>query len=170
MTACTIGFLRCMLLGTSLALLGIPGCARNSLPAAPDFSRHDLAGRPVRLSDYRGKVVLLNFWASWCGPCREEMPQFSQWQRDDGARGLRIIGVSMDDDAASARDFLKKYPVSYPIVMGDTKLGESFGGILGLPTTYLIDPQGRIVARYEGESSLAAIGAQIQKVLAKTTG
>jgi cytochrome c biogenesis protein CcmG, thiol:disulfide interchange protein DsbE len=152
------------LLAASFALL-IGGCAKSAKDMAPDFSRNDLAGEPVHLADYRGRLVLLNFWASWCGPCREEMPQFSAWQRSDGARGLRIIGVSMDDDVQSARAFLKQHPVSYPIVMGDAKLGETFGGILGLPTTYLIDAQGRIVARYEGESSLGKMGTQIQGLL-----
>jgi cytochrome c biogenesis protein CcmG, thiol:disulfide interchange protein DsbE len=151
------------------ALLNGPSFATNPIETAPDFSRNDLAGHLVHLVDYRGKVVLLNFWASWCGPCREEMPGFSQWQHEYGAKGLQVIGVAMDDDAESAQKFLKQYPVSYPIVMGDAKLGESFGGVLGLPTSYLIDVRGRIVARYQGESNLKEMKAQIQALLSHMT-
>jgi cytochrome c biogenesis protein CcmG/thiol:disulfide interchange protein DsbE len=161
--------LRLAVVAVSLTLPGAPSVAKNLIETAPDLSRNDLAGNPVHLIDYRGRVVLLNFWATWCGPCREEMPRFSQWERNYGAKGLRVIGISMDDDAESARAFLKQHPVSYPIVVGDAKLGESFGGVLGLPTTYLIDPRGRIVARYQGESNLKKMEAEIQTQLSHIT-
>lgn len=133
--------------------------------AAPDFTRPDLAGKPVHLADYRGKVVLLNFWASWCGPCLEEMPRFSAWQRTYGAAGLRIVGVSMDDDPAPVKQLLARHPVTYPVVMGDAKLGDTFGGVLGLPLTYLVDRRGQIVARYQGESDLAKMEAKLKTLL-----
>jgi len=132
---------------------------------APDFTRIDLAGKQVRLAEYRGKWVLLNFWATWCAPCREEMPRFSGWQRDYGAKSLQVIGVSMDDDVAAVKQFLTAYPVSYPIVMGDAKFAEGFGGVLGLPLSYLIDTQGRVVARYQGEVDLAKIDAKLKEFL-----
>jgi cytochrome c biogenesis protein CcmG, thiol:disulfide interchange protein DsbE len=152
-----------------LVLLSGPSVGESPTATAPDFSRADLSGQTVRLYDSRGKVVLLNFWASWCGPCREEMPRFSQWQLSYGAKALQVIGVSMDDEAASAKAFLRQHPVSYPIIMGDAKLGQSFGGILGLPTTYLIDAGGRVVARYRGESNLAKLEAQMRSLLSRTT-
>jgi cytochrome c biogenesis protein CcmG/thiol:disulfide interchange protein DsbE len=133
---------------------------------APDFSRADLAGKPVHLADYHGKLVLLNFWASWCGPCLEEMPKFSAWQREYGAQGLQVIGVSMDDDMAPARRLIAKRPTSYPILVGDAQLGEAFGGVLGLPLTYLIDREGRIVARYQGDGELAKMETKIKGLLA----
>ncbi|MCC6632487.1 MAG: TlpA family protein disulfide reductase [Gammaproteobacteria bacterium] len=135
--------------------------------AAPDFTRNDLASRQLTLSEHRGKLVLLNFWATWCPPCREEMPLFSRWQRELKGKGLQVIGVSMDDDATSVKDFIAKYPVSYPVVMGDVKLAQSFGGVLGLPLSYLIDAQGRVVARYQGEADLAKMEAKIKEVLAQ---
>jgi len=134
---------------------------------APDFTRKDFANKQLTLSGHRGKLVLLNFWATWCPPCREEMPLFSRWQRELKGKGLQVIGVSMDDDATSAKDFLAKYPVTYPVVMGDVKLAETFGGVLGLPLSYLIDARGRVVARYQGEADLAKMEAKIKELLAR---
>jgi cytochrome c biogenesis protein CcmG/thiol:disulfide interchange protein DsbE len=133
---------------------------------APDFTRTDMNGRQVLLSKYRGQLVLLNFWASWCAPCREEMPLFSTWQRSLGARGLQVIGVSMDDDVREVQKFLAAYPVTYPVVMGDAKFAGTFGGVLGLPLSYLIDAQGRVVARYQGEVDLQKLEARIKELLA----
>jgi len=141
------------------------GHAVNVGDTAPDFVAVDTDMKDVKLSDYRGKVVLLNFWASWCAPCLKELPRFSAWQRDYGVEGLQILGVSMDDDAAPVRRLLAKHPLAYPILMGDAKLGEAFGGVLGLPCSYLIDTEGRIVARFRGEGDLKQIEAQIKALL-----
>ena len=129
----------------------------------PDFTRTDMQGKTFALSALRGKVVLLNFWATWCAPCREEMPVFSKWQRIRGKQGLAIVGVSMDDDIDSVQRALAARPVSYPVVMGDAKLGERMGGVLGLPLSYLLDREGRVVARYQGEASLGAIEGKIKE-------
>jgi peroxiredoxin len=152
------------------ALLSLPltaAAAMNVGDVAPDFARDDLSGKQIRLSDHRGKVVLLNFWAAWCAPCREEMPAFSKWQDEFRAKDFQVIGVSMDDDAAEAREFLNAHPVSYPVVAGDAKLAEHFGGVLGLPLSYLIDAQGRVVARYEGEADLPKMEARLRQLLAR---
>jgi cytochrome c biogenesis protein CcmG/thiol:disulfide interchange protein DsbE len=151
-------------LGLAVMLCGTVD-SKNVGDMAPDFSRTDFAGKPVHLADYRGRLVLLNFWASWCGPCLEEMPRFFRWQKDYGARGLQIVGVSMDDDAASAKRLLARSAAPYPMVLGDAKLGETFGGVLGLPLTFLIDPQGRIAGRYQGNADLAKMEAQIKAML-----
>jgi len=133
--------------------------------AAPEFALTDIDGKALRLADFRGKLVLLNFWASWCGPCLEEMPRLSAWQRNYGAAGLRVIGISMDDEAAPVQRLLAKRPVDYPIALGDEALGERYGKILGLPQSFLIDRHGLILARYRGEVDLAQVEAAIKSHL-----
>jgi thiol-disulfide isomerase/thioredoxin len=140
------------------------------LAEAPDFARPDLAGNAIALHAYRGKLVLLNFWATWCGPCLSEIPRFAEWQRRYGPAGLQILGVSMDEDPAPVRIAYQKFRLSYPVVMGDAKLGELFGGVLGLPFTYLIDSRGRIVDRFEGEPDLRRMEARVQALLPHTPG
>lgn len=135
--------------------------------AAPSFSRTDLNGKRVALSAYRGKVVLLNFWATWCAPCLAEIPVFADWQKEYGGRGLQVIGVSMDDDAPPVRRLYQKYRLNYPVVMGDENLGELYGGVLGLPISYLIDSKGKIVKRYEGTVDLKQFEGEIQRLLPK---
>ena len=132
---------------------------------APPFSRTDFAGARISLSAYRGKLVLLNFWATWCAPCRVELPRFAAWQKQYGPQGLQILAVSMDDDPALVRDFLRQIQPNYPVLRGDARLGERYGGVLGLPVTLLIDRHGIIRARIEGEADLAAMEAQIRKLL-----
>jgi cytochrome c biogenesis protein CcmG, thiol:disulfide interchange protein DsbE len=136
-----------------------------TLRVAPDFTRTDLGGRPLTLHSYRGKLVLLNFWATWCGPCLAEIPRFAEWQATYGTAGLQIVGVSMDEDAAPVKRAYEKYHLNYPVVMGDAQLGERFGGVLGLPLTYLIDPHGRIVRRYQGDLNLKQLESQIKSLL-----
>lgn len=138
-----------------------PGPAGRPYSPAPDFVRTDLSGRPLRLDQFRGRVVLLNFWATWCGPCIEEIPAFSRWQRQFGDGRLQVIGVSMDDDEAAVKRFVAKHGVPYPIVMGDAKLGESFGGVFGLPQSFLIDARGRIVYRSIGEPNIETLRSKI---------
>jgi cytochrome c biogenesis protein CcmG/thiol:disulfide interchange protein DsbE len=133
---------------------------------APAFARRDLGGKPVSLREYRGKVVLLNFWATWCGPCQVELPRFAAWQKQYGPAGLQVIAVSMDDGDGPVRALVGKLGVNYPVVMGDAALGERYGGVLGLPVTYLIARDGRIAVRYEGGTHLAEMEKRVEQLLA----
>ena len=132
---------------------------------APGLARMSLDKQRVDLSALRGRVVLLNFWATWCAPCQIEMPRFVVWQEKYKAEGLSIVGVSMDDEPDTVKAFLNKKKLNYPVVMGDEKLGLAYGGVLGLPVTYLIDRQGVIRARYQGETGLDGMEATIRQLL-----
>jgi len=138
------------------------------LRPAPDFSLTDLAGRKLRLSDYRGQVVLLDFWASWCDPCKREIPHFVEMQNRYGPQGLQVVGISMDDDEKLAREFQEQFKMNYPVAMGSAQLANQYGGILGLPITYLIDRQGRIAAWHVGATEAEVFEAEIRKLLAST--
>jgi thiol-disulfide isomerase/thioredoxin len=159
-----------------LLLLVVPSIAFRSADAqtataasqvnqpAPNFSRLDLDHRNVSLSSYHGKVVLLNFWATWCGPCLLEIPKFSAWQKEFGTNNFQVIGVSMDDASPDVVQMVAKLKIPYPVLMGDERLGEAYGGILGLPVTFLIDRDGTISARYR-TPDLARLKADIQHLL-----
>jgi len=134
---------------------------------APEFVRADLAGRSIDLKSYRGKVVLLNFWATWCAPCQIELPKFDAWQKKYSAQGLQVLAVSMDDGDAPVRRSVRRLHLDFPVVMGDAKLGDEYGGVLGLPVTFLIDREGRVVAKLKGETDLAALESQVKQLLAK---
>jgi peroxiredoxin len=137
---------------------------------APDFSLPDLTGRKLDLSSYRGKVVLLDFWATWCDPCREEIPHFVELQRKYGDQGLQIIGVSMDDGPEPVRNFYQHFKMNYPVVMGDAKTGELYGGVLGLPIAFLIGRDGRISAKHIGATDISVFEKEIVNLLRSKAG
>jgi len=147
--------------GTSKAG-GRPGAIDS---AAPGFSLHDLDGRPLELSTYRGKVVLLDFWATWCVPCKDEIPHFVKFQDAYRDQGLQVIGVSMDDSPKPVQQFYRDFKMNYPVAMGSTALADSYGGILGLPVTFLIGRDGRIAAKYVGATDMSAFESKLQSVL-----
>ncbi len=135
------------------------------LRPAPDFTLTDLSGSKLSLSAYRGKVVLLDFWATWCAPCKEEIPHFVDMQNRYGPRGLQIIGVSMDDDDKPVREFQQQFKMNYPVAVGTTQLAGQYGGVLGLPITFVVDREGRIVSRHIGQTNAEVFEAEIQKLL-----
>jgi thiol-disulfide isomerase/thioredoxin len=155
-----------------LALLLFGAAPAQAVPlqpgsVAPPFVRPDLAGKPVSLKALHGKFVLVDFWASWCPPCLIEIPHLIALKKQHAGK-LEIVGVSMDDDAASAKEVAAKHPFNYPLVMGDVALGKSFGGVLGLPALFLIGPDGKVIANWRGEVPPDEIGKAVAAALAKT--
>ena len=127
---------------------------------APDFMLSAPDGRQVSLKDFRGKVVFLNFWASWCAPCREEMPAMQRLYQEFRGKGFEIVGVNVKDQRTDALAFLKKLQITYPIMLDpDGKVGELYGAF-GMPLTYLIDRNGTVLARLMGPADWYTPGAR----------
>jgi len=119
--------------------------------SAPDFSLKDSDGRTVKLSDYKGKVVLLNFWATWCGPCKVEIPWFIEFEQKYKDRGFAVLGVAMDEDGWSVvRPYITERKMNYRILLGDDAIAEQYGGVDSLPTTFVLSREGKIVGRHVG--------------------
>ena len=134
---------------------------------APQFTRSDLQGHPFDLKAQRGKIVLIDFWASWCAPCILAIPHLSQLQEKYGARGFQVVGVSMDDSANTTKETMQKIRFNYPVVLGDAKLGNLFGGVLGLPLQFLVGADGKILAVRSGEFPPTALDKEIAAALKK---
>jgi peroxiredoxin len=133
---------------------------------APDFELQDLDGRTVRLADLRGKAVLLNFWATWCPPCKVEIPWFIDLQKQYGAQGLQIVGVSMDDAGPDkVSKFAQQMGINYPVLMGNDKMADLYGGVQALPTTFYIGRDGKFVSRVYGLVSHGEVESNIRAAL-----
>lgn len=165
------------LLSALLAVLGLAACssgvraaepvkAEKDRKPAPDFTLKDADGKTVHLSDYKGKVVLLDFFATWCGPCKIEIPWFKEFERQNKDRGFSVLGVSMDDDGWEVvKPFLKDLGVNYRVVIGNDFTAQSYGGVDALPSTFLIDREGRIAAVHVGLASRKDFEDGIEKLL-----
>lgn len=141
------------------------GAADASLPLAPDVALATLDGQQFRLSELRGRVVLLNFWATWCVPCRSEIPELNAMQRDLETQGLSVVGVSWDDSAEYIKDFQKDVPQNYRVLLDGESVGREFGGIASFPTTLVIDRHGRVRQTIIGERDRAGFEAAIKPLL-----
>lgn len=112
---------------------------------APDFTLQDADGNSLKLSDLRGKVVVVNFWATWCGPCALEIPWFIEFEQQYKSKGLEIVGISMDEDGWKAiKPYVAAKKMNYRILLGNDSVGQLYGGVDSLPTTFIIDRQGRL--------------------------
>lgn len=142
-------------------------CMANAKPARFDFAIKDLDGKEVQLASFKGKVVLLNFWATWCGPCKAEIPGFVELQ-DKYRDHLTIVGYSVDDDAAKARAFAQQYKMNYPILLGEGRedVQDAFGPIWGIPASFLISKDGRVCKRHLGIAPKAVFEKEIQALIA----
>ncbi len=135
---------------------------------APDFELQTLDGKNLRLSDLRGKAVLLNFWATYCGPCKIEMPWFVELQKEYGPQGFQIVGVAMDDASTEEiAKFAKEMGVNYPILIGKESVGQSYGGVSVLPTTFFLDRDGKLIAREFGLQSRSVFVDHIKKAMSQ---
>jgi thiol-disulfide isomerase/thioredoxin len=133
---------------------------------APDFTLQSLDGQSMTLSDLRGKAVLLNFWATWCAPCKIEMPWFVELQNEYGSQGLQIVGVAMDDSSKEdIAKFAKDMGVNYPVLLGKEAVGEEYGGVPALPESFFIGRDGKIVDKIIGLKGKAEIEDAIKKAL-----
>jgi peroxiredoxin len=133
---------------------------------AASWELKDVDGKTVKLSDFKGKVVILDFWATWCPPCRAEIPSFVELQDKYKDKGLQIIGISVDQDGAKVlKPFIEQNKINYPIILADEKVQSDYGGIEGIPTTFIIDKEGKISAKHVGLTQKAEFEKEIEPLL-----
>jgi peroxiredoxin len=132
---------------------------------APDFALTSTEGKTIRLSDYRGKVVVLDFWATWCPPCRAEIPDFIKLYSKYKQDGFQMLGVSLDEGGLKdVIPFMKQYGINYPIVLGTEEVVSAYGGIRGIPTTFVIDKNGYVRDAFEGYRPSSVFEKLIQQL------
>ena len=134
--------------------------------AAPEFELADVDGAMVKLSDFKGKVVLVNFWATWCAPCEIETPWFVEFDKKYGEDGLEIVGISLDEEGVEpVKEFMERYSIEYTIVMGDEDTAQNFGGVIGLPTSFIVDQDGKFYSMHRGLVSKDLYEDEIERLL-----
>jgi len=127
------------------------GQQQKSYPPAPDFNLKDLDGKDVRLSDHKGKVVLIDFWATWCPPCRKGIPELVEMQKKYGSEKFIVLGISVDqDDENKVRDFARDFQINYPVLFYTPDVIDAYGGIEAIPTTFVVDKQGKVRQGVQG--------------------
>jgi cytochrome c biogenesis protein CcmG/thiol:disulfide interchange protein DsbE len=163
------------LAGVSTALQSDPApqwaTSERASDEAPNFSLKTLSGDTFRLNEHRGKVVVLNFWGTWCPPCREEIPMFVKLQRELGDEGLQFVGVALERSAGpeEVRAFTQKMDMNYPVGLGDGSIARKYGGVRGLPMTFIIGPDGIIQGHIPGMATESMLRPGLEKLLKTTT-
>ena len=181
-----MGFFHCIKkIGWTVAAIAllIGGCSRPASRSAshvkpsgdrrpaPNFSLRDPDGKTVQLSDYRGKVVLLNFWATWCGPCKVEIPWFIDFERAHKAQGFAVVGISMDEDGWEAvKPFISEAGINYRVLLGNDSISQLYGGVDSLPTTFIIDRDGKIASVHLGLVSKSTYENDLDQLFQSASG
>lgn len=158
-------FMLMALVGCAVALGTAPVQAAAKVP---EFSLSQVGGqnKAIDIKDYRGKVVLVVFWATWCQPCMHEVPSLISLQKEFGPKGFSVIGLSVDQGGTSAVSrVIKAEGINYPVAMSTAKVGNKFGGIFGIPTAFMVDREGNVVKRYTGLTSHDVFASDLQRVL-----
>jgi peroxiredoxin len=140
-------------------------CSASQGKARYDFTLKDMNGASVRLADYKGKVVLLNFWATWCGPCRTEIPELVRLVDEHKAEGFEVLGVSIDDTPEQLRTFAQEMKMNYPSLLMLEELDQAFGPMWALPTTFIIDRHGSICLKHMGPVTKEMVEREIKGLL-----
>ena len=142
-------------------------CMVDAKPANLNFTMPDLQGKDVALSSFKGKVILLNFWATWCGPCKAEIPGFVELQDQYGKDGLVVVGYSVDDDAPKAKAFADQFKMNYPVLLGLGRedVQDAFGPIWGIPASFIISRDGRVCQKHLGIAPKAVFEKEIKALL-----
>jgi cytochrome c biogenesis protein CcmG/thiol:disulfide interchange protein DsbE len=144
------------------------GCAKSGAveigERAPDFTLSDINGKQVSLSDFSGKVVILDFFASWCPPCRQEIPDFIALEKAYSEKGFAMLGVALVN-VSDARDFAGKYDINYPVLVDDGNVSNLYGPIRSIPTTFVLDKSGKVAKLYIGYRPKSVFEADIKELL-----
>ena len=137
-----------------------------ALGVAPDFTLPTLAGDSLRLSGLQGQIVVVNFWATWCAPCIEEIPELIALHDELNPHGLTVLGVAIDEEGeVLVRPYAERLGITYPVLLDDGAVSEAFGGVWALPTTYVIDPEGQIMQRVVGLFPIKEMHPEFRKML-----
>jgi len=142
-------------------------CPADAKPANLDFTMKDVEGKDVSLQSYKGKVILLDFWATWCGPCKVEIPHFIEFQQKYGAKGLQVVGVSVDDPVDKLAPYVKEMGMNYPVLqgLGHDAVQDAYGPILGIPVSVMISRDGKICATHTGLTGKDVFEKEIESLL-----
>ena len=162
---------RAAVLLTLVLLLALTACSRDQggeqmSGGVPDLVLPSVDGSIVRLSDYRGKVLLVDFWATWCPPCQEMIPVLSGLHRAYGSKGLVVLGVALDREGLEILGpFVHENQIPYKVLLGDNKVSAAFGGVQSIPTLFIVDREGRLVRKLVGFHSAGELEGQIKRYL-----
>jgi thiol-disulfide isomerase/thioredoxin len=142
-------------------------CPADAKAANLDFTMKDVAGKDVSLADYKGKVLVIDFWATWCGPCKVEIPHFIEFQDKYGKDGLQIVGVSVDDTADKLEPYVREMKMNYPVLqgLGHDDVQDAYGPILGIPVSVVVSREGKICATHTGLTGKDVFEREIKALL-----